>query len=253
MSGSIRTVRGSGWVTLTLANPARANAMDPAMVEAMRGELAAAAADPAVRCVAIRGEGDRSFCGGFDLGELASGPGTASGLEHLTATVHDFPIPVLAVLNGHAIGAGFELAASCHLRIARAGSRVGLPAVRLGVAYRAAGIAAMLEAAPATRRLLLTGEPAPVESVPGFADLIVPAAELDTAVEATLEALAQAAPAALGYMLRLVRALSARPLDESERARFEAERHHLMASPDLPEGVAARRERRTPRFQERVT
>ena len=252
MSGAVLSERAAGHLTLTLANPERANAIDPAMITALESELATAAADPGVRCVAIRGEGERSFCAGFDLGHLASGLGTARGLERLMATVRDFPVPVLAVINGHAIGAGFELAACCHLRIAREGAKVGLPAVQLGVAYREAGIAAMLEAAPATRRLLLTGEPAPIESVPGFADLVLPATELDAAVDRTLGALAQAAPAALNYMLRLVCALSQRRLDAPERARFDAERDRLLALPDLAEGVAARRERRPPSFQERV-
>jgi len=252
MSGNVHSRRAAGVLTVTLSNPKRANAIDPVMVAALQSALDAAAADASVRCVAIRGEGERSFCAGFDLGELAGGAGAAQGLERLMATVREFPVPVVAVLNGHAIGAGFELAASCHLRVAREGAKIGLPAVQLGVAYREAGVAAILEAAPATRRLLLTGDPVRVETVPGFGDLVVSAEKFEEAAAGTLAALAQAAPGALGYMLRLVRALSERRLEPDERARFDADREELLASTDLAEGVAARRERRTPSFRERM-
>jgi enoyl-CoA hydratase len=250
VSGRIRSARDGAVARLTIDRPERANALTPELAADLRAALAAAVADRGVRVVALRGAGDRAFCAGFDL-DRASGStdAAATGLAELMADVERCPVPVVAVLNGPAVGAGFELACRCDLRVARADARVGLPAVALGVPYRPDGIAAMLAAAPATRRLLLTGRQEPVAAVAGLADVLTDATGLDAAADELLAALCAASPAALGYTARLVRAL--RPVEPATAAALAAERDRVQAGTDLAEALAARVERRVPTFADR--
>jgi hypothetical protein len=116
------------------------------------------------------------------------------------------------------------------------------------VPYRIDGVRAMLAAAPAARRLLLTGRQEPIADVAGLADVLADAADLDAAADTLLGQLAAAAPAALGYTTRLVRALQRSTVDPEVAAGLVAERDRVLAGPDLAEALAARREGRAPHF-----
>lgn len=242
--------------TLVINRPGRSNALTPELAHELRSAIEACnAADS--RVLVLTGAGWRAFCGGFDLnrvGGLSASAaslhpeGARTGLPELMASIEQSPVPVVAALNGHAVGAGLELACRCDLRVVRRGARIGLPAVRLGVAYRADGVAAMLAAAPSLRRLLLTGLPAPVEEVADFADLIVDVEQFGEQVAGLAADIATGAPRATSYLVRVMRRVRAGGLDG---AAFDEEMNRIMAGPDLDEALRARLERAEPSFAAR--
>ena len=117
------------------------------------------------RCLVITGAG-KVFSAGYDIGALPQGQGFAEAAEAIVAhpftaaieALDAYPFPVLAGLNGHAIGGGLELALSCDLRVCGAGARLGMPPARLGLIYSHTGLRKFLDAigAPRTRELFFT-------------------------------------------------------------------------------------------------
>jgi enoyl-CoA hydratase/carnithine racemase len=204
VSGGIVAGRTGAALRLRIDRPEKANALTAEMAGALRAELEQAGADPGVRAVLLCGTGGRVFCSGFDLGGM---DGAAEVVAALMEALDAVPVPTIAVLDGHAVGAGLELACRCDLRVARAGVEVGLPAVRIGVHYRPDGLRAVAAATSAVRRLLLTGERLAIGDAPGLADRIVPASELDAAADALVAQVAQGDPAALAHTTRALRAL----------------------------------------------
>lgn len=123
---------------ITLRRPEKLNALSHASLQALREALERAAASPEVAAVAITGAGDRAFCAGADVEELgALTPNRvmeANLLGHrVFEAIESLPKPVLAVINGYALGGGLELALACDVRIAAEGVGLGLPEVNLGV------------------------------------------------------------------------------------------------------------------------
>lgn len=126
----------AGVATITMSNPAKRNAMTPAMWRELPGLLATLAADPAVRVLVLTGRGD-TFCAGADIGSLRRDTtprelaGTAE--EALAA----FPKPTVAAVRGHCVGGGCQLAVACDLRFAERGAVFGVTPARLGLVYPA--------------------------------------------------------------------------------------------------------------------
>jgi len=125
---------------VTLSRPAQHNALDLAGWRRLAAVLAELAEDPTLRVVVVRGAGDRAFGAGADISEfpakrLGADPGRRYSDAIATAlrAVQTIPVPVIAMVNGLAVGGGCELAAACDVRIASDGSRFGIPIGRLGV------------------------------------------------------------------------------------------------------------------------
>ncbi|MCK5892602.1 enoyl-CoA hydratase/isomerase family protein [Aeromicrobium sp.] len=224
---------------------AAANALLPETAVAIEQALRALQADPDVRVVQLRGAGGRVFCGGFDLSGVTTGVRDVE-LQSLLTALRTSPVPTVAVLDGHAVGAGLDLAASCDLRIARTGSRIGLPATRIGVAYHPVGLRRMVQMVPALRRVLLTGEVVPIESVAGFADGIATPEELDALVDETCRAIVAGAPTSVTYMAAMIR-----PTDVLDVDTAIAWRDHILDGPDPAESAAARAAGRDPQYAAR--
>lgn len=124
--------------TLTLNRPERRNALSPALVDALLAALAQAQADPRVRAIVLTGAGDRAFCAGGDLGGMQAEGALAAReargrFAELLLALHRARCPVIAALNGDALGGGFGLALACDLVVARAGARLGTPELKLGL------------------------------------------------------------------------------------------------------------------------
>ena len=130
---------GNGVLRLTLARPHKRNALNGALVEGLSAALARAASDPAVRVVALYGQG-KDFSAGADLGELAGSLGRERGeqladarrLGKLYAAIRHHPRPVVAVVRGRALGGGCGLAAACDAVLAHEDAVLGFPEVRIG-------------------------------------------------------------------------------------------------------------------------
>ena len=147
---------------LVIDREAKRNALTRAMWEALPGLLSALAADPEVKVLLVSGTGE-SFSAGADIGELISGADPADPMAEIRAAnlraqeaLRDFPKPTIAVVRGHCIGGGLEIAVNCDFRFAAAGSTFGVTPARIGVVYPPAAIKVLLDlVGPATTKYLL--------------------------------------------------------------------------------------------------
>jgi enoyl-CoA hydratase/carnithine racemase len=248
-TGRVEAELEGGVLTLRLAHPERANALDEPMLAALIGHLARAE-ERGARVVLLGGAGERHFSAGLDL--AARGPeGVRAGeraLGEATRAVRACPCPVVAVLTGHAFGGALELAMTCDWRIARRGARFGMTPARLGVVYAREGLRAFVEAiGPAhTRELFATAEPVEAERALaiGMVSHVVEPDELWPLARAAAERIAANAPIAVAGATAILR-------DLDDAALAEAWRERAWASEDLAEGLSAFRDRRPPRFSGR--
>jgi enoyl-CoA hydratase/carnithine racemase len=254
--GALRAeVTADGVAILTLDRPDHLNAFTAAMGAELSDALARCDADPAVRVVVLTGAG-RAFCAGADLSP-GSGPfgAPADPAAFTSSPVRPAPFematPVIAAVNGHAIGIGMTLALQCDLRVMAADAKWGVVQSRRGVVgdchahftlVRSVGVAKAAE-------ILLTGATfTGVEALRlGVASLVVPAAEvLTTALALASEMATHVAPLSAALSKRILWAAAdgatAASIDELERAAHLA----LMGRPDAREGAAAFMERRDP-------
>ena len=246
---------------LTIDNPSKRNALDH---EILDGIAATVGGLTDVRCLLITAVGP-VFSAGYDIGILPGFPGFAAEAEALVAqpftsaieAVEAFPYPVLASLNGHAIGGGLELALSCDLRIAAEGIRLGMPPAKLGLIYSHTGLRKFLDAigAPRTRELFLRGRNVEVATALGWGlvNEVVPAASLEQAAVEYAAEVAGNAPLSLAGNKRVLRELLAAQgalAPEVERELI-ALREACFASEDFSEGVRAFGEKREPRWRGR--
>jgi enoyl-CoA hydratase/carnithine racemase len=239
-------------LVLRIDSPARANALGSAML----GDIAATLAGPppaGARAVLLTGAGERHFSAGVDLAEDAGARPDLTRWERLlaraAAAVEACPLPVIAVLNGAAMGGGLELAMACDWRIAGAGARLGMPAARLGVVYAPEGLRRFVAAAGVarTRRLFLTGRTLGAEEAMrlGLVDELVPEAELWHAALRAAADVAAAPPLAVEGTRAVLRALAPGPPGDADRALVEDWRRRAFASADHREALDAFRARRS--------
>lgn len=137
--GPLRTRVVDGVLRCVLNRPAALNALTPAMLFELSDAVDAAGDDAAVHAVVVEGAGDRAFSSGFDIKVLAAlGDQAHRGepLERATGSLVSCLKPTVALVRGHCVGAGFDLAMSCDFRLATPGSRFSVPAVRIGTVYR---------------------------------------------------------------------------------------------------------------------
>jgi enoyl-CoA hydratase/carnithine racemase len=258
--GKLRRDEPAPHVTrLTIDNPAKRNALDHDILDA----LAAVLPDLEARCLLLTGAG-KVFSAGYDIGALPT-DGFARAAEAIVAhpftaaieALDAYPYPVLAALNGHAIGGGLELALSCDLRVCSDGARMGMPPARLGLIYSHTGLRKFLDAigAPRTRELFFTARNIGAQEALswGLVGEVVPAAELAArGVELAAE-IAANAPLSLVGNKRVIRELLAArgALDPAVEEELVALRDACFDSEDFYEGVRAFAEKRAPRWQGR--
>jgi enoyl-CoA hydratase/carnithine racemase len=241
---------GVGWVTLN--RPAVLNALDGQLAVALADAAEAAAADPAVQAVVVRGAG-RAFCAGMDRTALAAGRiGPAFYRHWIRAlnTLEDMGKLAVCVLHGHSIGGGLQLALACDVRIATLDAVIGLGATRHGLIPDGGvlRLARIVGLGRATALALLNDEIAPAEALAiGLVTRVCAAGELEGTLAAVLERCRAAAPTATRHTKQLLHASFHRDPREliEELLRRQAE---CMTSWEMEEANAAWRERRPARF-----
>ncbi|MCW2952129.1 MAG: Enoyl-CoA hydratase/isomerase [Conexibacter sp.] len=243
---------------LTISNPDKRGALDRPLLEGIVETLARIDA----RCVVLTGEG-RAFCAGYDLGALMSegyDDGDDLGGHPLQAAldaVEAYPYPVLAALNGYAIGGGLELAIACDLRIAADGIQLGMPPAKLGVVYNHGGINRFVTAigAARTRELFLTGRRVDAATAErwGLVNELAAPEQLEDAALALAAEIAANAPLSLRGNKAAIRAVvaAAGALEPAIAAALDADRRAAFASEDLREGLRAFGEKRPPQWRGR--
>jgi enoyl-CoA hydratase/carnithine racemase len=257
-----------GVVRLTISNPAKRNALDHPILDAITAtltELAAIdAADgeaPRARCVIVTGA-HGMFSAGYDIGEIPDEE-FEERAERLVAhpfteaidALEAFPYPTLAVLPGHTIGGGLELALACDLRVAREEIKLGMPPAKLGLVYSHTGLRRFIDAigAPRTRELFLLGRyiDAPTALAWGLVNRLAPAAELEAnSLELARELAGNAPLSQLGNKRVIAELLGAEGelAGEIEEQLIEL-RRASFASADMREGMKAFAEKRPPRWR----
>ncbi len=224
-----------------------------------------AAVDPEARVIVLAGAGDH-FCAGADVAELleaTGGPGAIEygrAFEEVLGAIAGHPTPVLAKVQGAALGAGCQLAVACDLAVAADDARVGIPSSRLGILINYENVERLTLAVGGKRagELLFTGRQLSGSEAAdwGLVNRAVPAADLDGEVEAVAESIAAGAPISvrgskLGIRSTLARLSIDRHTPGEEMAEFDLLAAEALASQDLAEGIAAFRERRPPEFRGR--
>ncbi|HEY4996673.1 MAG TPA: enoyl-CoA hydratase/isomerase family protein [Solirubrobacteraceae bacterium] len=253
-----------GVVRLTISNPAKRNALDHPILDAISDTLAALGAPEAsARCVIVTGA-HGMFSAGYDIGEIPDAE-FEERAERLVAhpftqaidALEAFPLPTLAVLPGHTIGGGLELALSCDLRVAQEGIKLGMPPAKLGLVYSHTGLRRFIDAigAARTRELFLLGSyiDAATALAWGLVTRVAEAEQLETIALAMATELAGNAPLSQAGNKRVIAALLAAeaelPADVEEEL-IEL-RRASFASEDMREGMRAFAERRPARWRGR--
>jgi enoyl-CoA hydratase/carnithine racemase len=244
---------------LTISNPTRRGALDHAILDAFASTLPALEA----RCVIVTGE-ENMFSAGYDLGGLSEEvpPEEAHRLvAHPFAAALDaieaYPYPTLAVLNGHAIGGGLELALACDLRIAASRIKLGMPPAKLGLVYSHTGIRKFIETigAARTRELFLVGRriDAATASQWGLVNAVAEPDQLADEALALAAEVAGNAPLAQAGNKRIIRELldAQLALDPQTENELLELRRSCFSTADFREGVRAFAEKRPPRWQGR--
>lgn len=241
---------------VTVNRPERLNALDAATLDALHRAFEDIAADPAVRVAVLTGAGPKAFVAGADIAEMSAlSPVQARDFslrgQRTMRRIETLPKPVIAMINGFALGGGLELAMACHLRVAAGTARLGQPEINLGLVPGFGGTQRLLRLAgrAATLELCLTG--APIDAARahqlGIVNRVLPPEELEAGTLKLAGELAAAAPLALRGILDCVNIGGECGL--AEGLEFETAQFGLVFSTaDMREGTSAFLEKRKPAF-----
>ena len=258
----VRSEPGRVW-RITIDRPQARNAVSEPMLSEIGAALGDAAADPDVRIVVLRGEGDH-FCAGADLGEIDDATGGPGGFryehafEEVLAAIGDHPVPVMAVIQGAALGAGCQIAVACDLAIAATDAKIGIPSSRLGIVINFENVQRLVLSVGPKRaaEVLFTGQAVSGETAAawGLVNEAVAPDGLTARAEELAEGIASAAPLSVRGSKRGIRAVLQKLSIDRETEGYRVADFDMMAadafsSDDLKEGVRAFRERRKPEFE----
>ncbi|HEV2984617.1 MAG TPA: enoyl-CoA hydratase-related protein [Vicinamibacterales bacterium] len=244
---------------VTINRPQVLNALNTQTLDELRRAVLDLKRDESVRVVILTGAGAKAFVAGADINELAVQTPTG-GREHALAGQHVFDLvenmgkPVIAAINGYALGGGCELAMACTLRLAADTARLGQPEIALGLIPGYAGTQRLprLVGKGRAMAIMLTGAPIAADEALriGLVNLVCPAAELMAEARKLARQLAGAAPMAMRYIINAVNKGMEMPF--AEACQYEATLFGLVASTDdMREGTAAFLQKRKAEFKGR--
>jgi enoyl-CoA hydratase len=246
-----------GVAVVTVSRPEKLNALNARTIEELDLVFAALATDAGVRGVILTGAGEKAFVAGADIAELrALGPVEARAFarkgQAVFTRIEKLGKPVVAAINGFALGGGCELALACHVRLAAEGARLGTPEVKLGLLCGYGGTQRLPRLVGRGRALeiLLTGEMIDAQEAwrIGLVNRVVPKDRLLLEAEALLRKMLANAPLSLRYTLEAVSAGSEMPLEEGQD--LEATLFGLLSTTeDMKEGTTAFLEKRPAHFK----
>ena len=256
---SLLLERDGAIAIVTINRPKVLNALNTQTLDELRRVFLDLKQDEGVRAVILTGAGEKSFVAGADINELAVQTPT-SGREHALAGQQVFELietlgkPVIAAINGYALGGGCELAMACTLRLAADSARLGQPEVGLGLIPGYAGTQRLprLVGKGKAMEMILTGTPIPAPEALriGLVNRVTPAADLMSEARALAAQLAKGAPIAMRYIINALN--RGTEMAFAEGCQYEATLFGLVASTeDMREGTTAFLEKRPAAFKGR--
>ncbi len=248
---------------ITINRPKASNSINAEVHQLIGEALERAESELDIRAVVLTGTGERVFCAGADLKALGAKGGegvTPEATKHwgfAGMVDHPISVPIIAAVQGSALGGGTELALASDLIVAADTASFGLPEVHRGLMAAAGGVFRLTQALPKhiALELILTGEPMPAADALrwGFVNRVVPQAEvLDTALELA-EKVAACAPVAVQASKRVARGIvdGTTPAERESWALSKSEMAKVTSSADVAEGIGAFIEKRQPVWQGR--
>jgi enoyl-CoA hydratase len=253
----IALTTADGIATVTVNRPDKLNALNAATIAELGSAFRRVAADDGVRGVIVTGAGGKAFVAGADIGELAK-MGPLSGVrvsrdgQDVFHSIERLPKPVLAAVNGFALGGGLELALACHLRIASASARFGLPETKLGIIPGYGGTVRLPRIVGRGRalELILTAEMIDAAEAHriGLVNRVVEPDALSDAARQLMAKIIANGPVALALALESVH--HGESTSTQDGLLLESNLFGLLASTaDMQEGMSAFLEKRAARFQ----
>lgn len=252
----VLVARDGNIATVTLSRPERLNALDRAMWHQLAAAMRALDADSGLRCVVLRGAGDRAFAAGADIAEFRRERANAAQAAHYgeaiaaaLRAIADCRHPSVALIQGACIGGGLEIASQCDLRIAAQSARFGVPIKNLGLVVAHAELEGLIRLAgrATALELLLEGRilGAAEAQQKGLVNRVLADAAVVDETYACARRIAEGAPLAARWHKQFARRLAdPRPLSAEEHAQSYA----CFETADFREGVAAFLEKRKPAF-----
>lgn len=258
MSGKyVQTTLESGVMIITIDRREKLNALNSKVLEQMQSAIDTAGKADDVRCVVITGAGGKAFVAGADIAEIraldAKGVSAIVETGHkLMNSIEQLGKPVIAAVNGYALGGGCELALACHLRMASSSALLGLPEVQLGLmpGYGGSQRLSRLTGNGRALEMMLTGKPVTAEQAKEYG-MVNQVTEPDELMATTLKLasrLANSAPCAMRSIMEAVQTGTGTSLENGlkiEAKLFEG----LFETEDMREGTSAFLEKRKPEFE----
>jgi enoyl-CoA hydratase len=253
---NIKTENRDGVLVVTIDRPKVLNALNAQTVDEIGRVFDEARTDERVKAVIVTGGGEKAFVAGADINELAqkspiAGKETSERGQMILSKIEKFPKPVIAAINGYALGGGCELALACHIRIASEKAQIGLPEVTLGIipGYGGTQRMARLLGKGKALELICTAEKvsaAEAEKI-GLVNKVTPADSLMSAAEEMARKIMSRSPVAVRAAIEAINSGSEMPFEEGQF--LEATLFGLLcASEDMKEGMAAFLEKRPAKF-----
>ncbi|HEX6289137.1 MAG TPA: enoyl-CoA hydratase-related protein [Herpetosiphonaceae bacterium] len=252
--------RDSPLAIISINRPKQLNALSQGVLGEIHAALEELAADDAIRAIILTGAGDRAFAAGADIGELAAlesatqGRILATRSHDLGRTMADLDKPIIAAINGFALGGGLELALACDVRLASENAQVGLPEVTLGIMPGWGGTQRLprLVGPGMAKLLMMTGERIDAAEALriGIVERVYPQAELMDAAKQLAQKLASLPPLSIAAIKQAVNRGLNMALDDANM--YEASLFaELAVTQDCKEGTRAFLEKRRPEWQGR--
>jgi len=243
--------------TVTLNRPEKLNALNNEVLQELELIFADLEQNPGVGVVIVTGSGEKAFVAGADISELKSLDTAGARVQALRGQavfqrIESLPKPVIAAVNGFALGGGCELALACHIRIASETARFGLPEVSLGIipGYGGTQRLARLVGKGVALDLILSGEMAPAADAlrMGLVSRVVPAADLLATAQKLARTILSRGPLALRSALAAVN--EGLEMPQEQGLQYEAALFGLLAATqDMQEGMGAFLEKRAAAFK----
>ncbi|HSR10070.1 MAG TPA: enoyl-CoA hydratase-related protein [Thermodesulfobacteriota bacterium] len=248
--------------TIIFNRPERRNALNYVMLTKINEIIGRIRQEGRVRCLVLRGAGDKAFSSGYDIADIPTNltPEETARIKRSSPfqgtlnTVLGFPYPVIAMINGAALGAACDLTLCCDIRIAAENALMGIPPAKLGIVYQAEGIQRIVNVAGLAnaKEMIFTGRSyaAPAAKDMGLVHYVLPQDRLESFTYDMAREISENAPLSLkGMKFIFNRCLAHQRLDPASAAEVEALRAEAFNSEDIKEGQRAFKEKRKPVFQ----